>query len=624
MAKFRKWAITVVAVVASLYHIYFTNFAIMHPLEYRAWHLAIMMVLGFLLFPIKEKKSKDFTVVDLVLSCMPLSVAAYISLNMERLTTRWALVSEVTPTDYVFGILAILLVWEMVRRIYGWALIVVSGVFIAYAYLGPYAPWIFRRPPLSTGKIVDHLFMGMDGIFGSPIGAASGLVALFLLFGAFLKVAGGTDWVVDIANALMGRGKGGPAKVAVVSSGLFGSLSGSAVANVMTTGSFTIPMMKRIGYRPAFAGAVEAVASTGGGLMPPVMGTAAFIMAEFTGIPYAQIALSAAVPAILYYFCALMMVHFEAERTGLRGLPEEEIPPVWGTLKRGLPFIIPLGLLIYLLARGWNATSAAFYATVAIIIVSWLGGNSRVGLAKMVSALEDGARALVPIAMGTACSGMIIGIVSLTGIGGKIMGLISVYGRDTLLLALVVAAVGALILGMGMPTSASYILTAAILAPSVTKLGIPVIAAHLFTLYYAQISHITPPVMLAGYAAAGLAQADPLQVGFNAIRLGIIGFVIPYLFVYDPGLVLIGSPGHIAEVVFTAVVGVVMLAGGFQGWLLRKAMLLERVGLVIAGLLMIIPGLTTDLIALVIGVIVVASQLMHARYLHARSTQGKA
>lgn len=307
MAKVRKWAITVLAIGASLYHIYWTNFAVMHPLMYRAWHLAIMMSLGLMLFPVRGKKSRDFTYLDMILSIIPFSIALYVSLNFERLTTRWVLVSEVFPLDYVFGILAILLVWELVRRIYGWALILVSGAFILYAYLGPYAPWIFRRPALTTGNIVDYLFMGLDGLFGSPLGAASGLVALFLLFGAFLKAAGGTDWVVDIANALMGQGRGGPAKVAVVSSALFGSLSGSAVANVMTTGSFTIPMMKRIGYRPAFAGAVEAVSSTGGGLMPPVMGTAAFIMAEFTGIPYARIVLSAALPAILYYTCALII-----------------------------------------------------------------------------------------------------------------------------------------------------------------------------------------------------------------------------------------------------------------------------------------------------------------------------
>jgi TRAP transporter 4TM/12TM fusion protein len=512
----------------------------------------------------------------------------------------------------ILGALLTLLLLEAGRRSIGWAMPITAMVFIVYAYIGPRLPGLLHHAGVPTETIIDQIYMTTEGVFGIPLGVSSTYVILFVIFGAFLEKSGTGQLFMDLAAATTGKFRGGPGKIAVVSSCFFGTISGSAVANVMVTGQFTIPMMKRTGFKPYFAAAVEATASTGGQIMPPVMGAAAFVMAEFTGLAYLTVCKHALLPAILYFVSVFMAVHFEAVRSNLKGMAElaPRLAPV--LLEKG-HLLFPVAVILYMMFAGYTPMYACIAATLSVVILANLKKISRMGIGKILDSLEEGAKGTVSVAVACACAGIVIGVINLTGLGLKFTSFILLLAGESLALALVFTMIAGIFLGMGLPTTAAYIVMAALLVPALVKLGIPTIAAHMFAFYYAIISAITPPVALAVYAGAGLAGSNIWKTGFAAVRLGAPGFIIPFMFAYSPSLLLIGDPGTILTSSVTATVGVIMLAGGMIGWFLRRTTIFERICLLGGAVLLIKPGIYTDLAGLAILAFIIVLQKLRKK-----------
>jgi len=461
---------------------------------------------------------------------------------------------------------------------------------------------------------VDHIFYTTEGVWGIPAGVSATFIVMFIIFAAFLEQSKGGDFFIDMALGLFGKARGGPAKAAIFASGFMGMLSGSAVANVVTTGAFTIPLMQRLGYSSRFSGAVEAVASSGGQLMPPIMGAAAFIIAEFLGVPYIEVAAAAAVPAFLYYFSAFSMVHFEALRINLKGMDPDELPQVRKTIVYGFQFIIPVAILVWLLVQGNSPMRAGLWAILATILVSFVRIETRMMPKRILTALESGAKGAVQVAIACATAGIIIGVLTLTGLGMRFNSIILLISQGSLILTLILTMFTSLLLGMGLPTVAAYIIQVSLTVPVLTQnFGVHPLAAHFFIFYFAIISAITPPVALAAYAAAGISGADPLKTGVTACRLGLAAFIVPYMFVYAPQLLLVGSTVKVVIATVSSMVGVVALAGSSVGWFYRKATTVERVLLMGGALSLIKPGMLTDIVGLVILAVVVAMQMMRQR-----------
>jgi len=604
LAKIATW----IAIVMSSYHLYTGAFGAPEALLHRSIHLLFTMVLIFLLYPFsKEKGTYISRLGDFVFLGISLGAILYIFLNYEYFITRYPYVHPLSTADLVIGILFTLTLMEAARRCIGLAMPITGIAFLIYAYIGPSLPGLMRHAGFNTEVIIDQLYMTTEGIFGIPLGVSATYVILFIIFGVFLEKSGTGQFFMELAAATTGKAAGGPGKIAVVSSGLFGTISGSAVANVMVTGQFTIPMMKRTGFQPHFAGAVEATASTGGQIMPPVMGAAAFVMAEFMGIPYLTVCKHAIIPAILYYLSVFMAVHFEAVRTNLRGMLEA--PPRLGAilLNRG-HLILPVGVLLYILFEGYTPMYACIFSIIAVLILANVKKETRMGLRKILDALENGAKGTLSVACACACAGIIIGIVNLTGLGLKFTGFILYLAGESMAPALLFTMIAGIILGMGLPTTAAYIVMAALLVPGLVKLGVVPIAAHMFAFYYAIISAITPPVALAVYAGAGLAGSNMWKTGLAAVRIGAPGFIIPFMFVYEPSLLFVGSLWEILSTFITATIGVIMLAGGLIGWFVWKTNILERLLLVSGAILLIKPGIYTDIVGLIFLGIVIAFQ----------------
>ena len=500
--------------------------------------------------------------------------------------------------ELLLGIALVVAIWDVTRRTIGWPIVIISAIFALYAYLGPYMPGALSHRGYNLTRIISHFYIGTNGIFGTPLGTASTMVIMFIIFGAFLEASGGASFFMDLAIALTGKSRGGPAKAAVVSSALMGTISGSAASNVVTTGTFTIPLMKRTGYSSHVAGAIEAVASTGGQIMPPVMGAAAFIMAEMIGIPYRTIALAAVIPAALYYITCFGMVHFEAVKTGVHGLKSEEIPVLKQVWSKNWHTLISVVVLIGSLAMGYSAMRSALYGTIAAIVCSFFRRHTRLTLKKLVDALVSSSENVVAVVIACACAGIIIGSVSLTGLGLKLSSLIIAASGGHLLLALVFTLIVLIILGMGMPTAAAYIMVATLVAPGLVDMGLTMLQAHMFCLYGAVLSAITPPVALAAYAASGIAKANPLKIGFTACKIGVVAFIIPFFFAYQQALLWVGSAPEILLAFCTAAIGSLGLAVGMEGCYRAPLNWLQRIGIVVAALLMIYPGVVTDLVGL--------------------------
>lgn len=604
--------VSAIAITFSLFQLYTAAFGVLDAHLQRSVHLAFGLCLVFLLYPTRKSWSRHkLHWFDLLLACLGAAAPLYIVFNYHELVMRAGMV---TPTDLVVGLLAIALVIEAARRVVGWPIVIVALVFVSYAFLGPYIPGDFAHQGASLKRLVGHLFYTTEGIMGIPLGVSSTFIFLFILFGAYLERTGLGQFFIDLANAVAGWAVGGPAKVAVLSSGLMGTVSGSSVANVVGTGSFTIPMMKRLGYKPEFAGAVEAAASTGGQLMPPIMGAAAFLMAEFIGIPYIEVAKAAVIPAILYFAGIWIGVHLEAKKTGLKGMSREELPKIGKILLGRGHLLIPLIAIVVLLVKQYTPMRAALWGIILAIGASLLRSSTRISWRGVLEGLEAGARAALGVLVACACAGIIVGVVTLTGLGLKLASVLVDLAQGLLLPTLMLTMVASLLLGMGIPTTANYVITSTIAAPTLMLLGVPPLPAHMFCFYFGVIADITPPVALAAYAGSGIAKGNPMTTGVNAFKLAIAAFVIPYIFVLSPSMLLIDTTAiEVVRIIATAIVGMIGLGSAMAGYLFTTTTVIERLMLLAGGLMMIDPGVYTDVIGMGILAAVIALQYIKKR-----------
>ena len=608
----------------SLFQLYTGAFGQYTAYIQRTVHLGFALTLVFLLFPARKSKVKNSVPwYDIVLILLAIVVCGYWPLYYETLVQH---VGTISDTQLIIGGLAILLVLEAARRSVGLPITIIAACFLLYAYFGPYMPGMFAHRGLTLHQLVDSMFFTTEGILGTPLQVSSTYIFLFLLFGAFLVQTGVGNYFNDLAITIAGKRVGGPAKVAIFSSALQGTISGSSVANTVTTGSYTIPMMKRLGYHRNFAGAVEAAASTGGQIMPPIMGAAAFLMIEFAGVSYWNIAKAALIPAILYFAGIWIMTHFEAKKLGLLGLPADQIPKFSVVLKK-IHLLLPILVIIILLFKGFSIERTALYGILSAILVSLPLKETRINFPKIIEALTSGARTALGVASATACAGIIVGVVTKTGLGLKmgnslvsIAGSISTNVQMQLILTLVFTMITSLILGMGSPTTANYIITSTIALPAIIALNdtlpvaIPILAGHMFVFYFGIVADITPPVALAAFAATGISGGSPIKTGVNASKLAIAAFIIPYMFVLQPELLMIDT--HFFEIIFilaTAIAGMIAVGAGMIGYWYIKLNWVYRIISVVGGLMLMYPGLYTDIGGITIFVLMLVIQFINNR-----------
>lgn len=608
--------VMLLAVALSCFHFYTSGFGLLLAQKQGAVHLAFTLSLVYLLYPASSKHSKTSGIpwYDWLLAVLSAASALYLVVFFNELVTRAGLP---TRTDLIMGFILIAALLEATRRISNPVLPCLAVVALLYCYFGRSMPAMIGHRGFSISRIVNHMYLGTEGIFGTPLEVSSTFVFMFILFGSVLEKTGMGKFIIDLSMALAGWSTGGPAKVAVVSSGLMGTVSGSSVANVCTTGMFTIPLMKSVGYEPYFAGAVEAVASTGGQIMPPVMGAGAFIMAQFLGVPYIEVAIAAIVPALLYYFAVMVQVHFEATHLGLKGLSRAQLPPLLPLLKSKGFLLLPLIAIIYLLLAGYTPLMAAFNGILVSFVLSWLNKETRLTPKRIMEAFEAGARGAIGVACACATVGMVVGMGTLTGLALRIAGAIITLAGGSKILTLFYTMTASIILGMGLPTTANFIVTGTMAAPALLKLGVHPMAAYMFVFYFGIAADLTPPVALAAYAGSGIAGSDPMKTGVTAFKLALAGFLVPYVYVYNPILLFIdASPLPMAQAIVTALTGVFLLAmstiGFFKAplpWYLRIAAFAGALGL-------LIPGTLSDLFGLAVLALLYFLQSARAKKLH--------
>jgi TRAP transporter 4TM/12TM fusion protein len=656
----------------TLFHLYVLNVYSLEPLLFRAIHVGWGGAIGFMMsVPFRRAGARGVPWYDWALVALSIGCAAYIAVELDGLLFRAG--AQFTPGDVVVGVTGTLLVLELARRLTGLALPLIAGAFILYSFLGPWMPGVLAHKGFAVDRFFTYIYSEY-GIFGVTTQVSSSYIVLFVTFGAFLTVSRAGDYINDACNALFGWARGGPAKAAVASGVLFGSISGSAVANVVASGMVTIPMMRKVGYDRPTAAAIEATSSTGGQITPPVLGAGAFLMAEITGIPYGEIALASVIPALLFYVACWIHVDLHAIRLGLRGLPRDELPPIAAMLER-VYLLAPIFVLVWALLEGYSPFRAGGLGILSALICGWLshrfkdvdadGAVARAapgtlagtlgaailragalaaagalfaaaavygvpaapkdlalpltlllvavpavlfGWRRTLEALNVAARDSIQLVAVCACAGIIVGVVALTGIGGRFSELILAIAGADQFIAMLFAALVALVLGMGMPTTAAYAIAAAVVAPGLAKIGVPVLSAHMFIFYFAVISAITPPVALASFAAAGMAQADPWKTSWTALKLGLATFIVPFMFYFSPVLLMKGGWLDVAQATLTAALGVWFLAGATEGWLGGRLALPLRAALGAAALGLIHPGTITDLAGLAVGLPVYAYQ----------------
>ncbi|HWC45956.1 MAG TPA: TRAP transporter permease [Casimicrobiaceae bacterium] len=584
--------VNTIAVAMSLYHMYVAAFGPPEAIIFRGTHLLFALTLVFLLYPTRPGRP-GWRALDLLLLAAGFGFVLHIFVNYDYFINRIIYIDDLTISDKIYAVVAIVVVLEATRRVIGLALPLTAVGFLVYALAFTHV----RLPVL-----LEQLYLSTEGIFGSTLGVSASYVMLFVLFGAFMEKSGTGQLFMDFALSITGHTAGGPGKVSVISSSLFGTVSGSAVANVMVDGPITIPLMKRTGFRPPFAAAVEAVASTGGQLMPPIMGAAAFVMAEFLAVPYAQVAVWAIIPSLLYYVAVFAAVHFEALRHGLLGVPRSELPRLSRVLIERGNLFVPIFVVLFGLMLGYSAPLCALAGALSCIPMALLRASTRAGIGwrNIVDALIDGAKNTLAVAMACACAGIVIGVVTITGLGIVFTQFVVVLSQNSLILALALTAIAGIVLGMGMPTTPSYIVMVSLLVPAVIKLGASTPAAHMFAFYFAILSAITPPVALAVFAAAGLAKTDLWRAGWEAVRVAAPAYIVPFMFVYEPSLLMMGDWTTIASSILSGILGVVCLAAGLMGYLRSPCRPWERVLLVVAALLLIKPGYISDFVGLAV------------------------
>jgi TRAP transporter 4TM/12TM fusion protein len=605
-AKFLKAVVAIIAIAMSLYHMYVAGFGPPEAYIFRGTHLLFTMTLIFLLYPLKPEGGWGWRITDLVLLGASWAFILHIFLNYEYITNRIIYIDELTLRDKVYATLAILIVLEATRRVLGCALSLTAIGFLAY-------PLFFTT--VRVPVLLEQLYLSTEGIFGSTLGVSASYVMLFVLFGAFMEKSGVGSLFMDFALSLTGHTAGGPGKVSVISSSLFGTVSGSAVANVMVDGPMTIPLMKRSGFRPHFAAAVEATASTGGQIMPPVMGAAAFVMAEFLAVSYFQVTVWAVIPAILYYMAVFFAVHFEAKRHGLLGVPRAEVPGLGRVMRERGHLFLPVVIVFFGLIAGYSAPLCALVATLACLPTALLRETTRKGVTwrSGFEGLEEGAKSALPVAIACACAGIVIGSTTITGLGISFTQFVVALSQNLLPIALLLTAVAGIVLGMGLPTTPSYIVMVSLLVPALVKLGAATPAAHMFAFYFAILSAITPPVALAVFAAASLARTSMWDAGWAAMRVGAAGYIVPFMFVYEPALLMIG-PWYVTVVALTsAVIGVIALAASLHGYLLAALSKRQRAALFVAAILLIAPELISSMVGLVVLAAIAMNQGLLSR-----------
>ena len=600
-----------------------TGMWLLDPLIVRAVHVGLVLSMLFLWRSSNRSLRRNprpepvwSYLFDFALIVLSAGAAAYLVTHFSYIQDRMPHIDELEAWDLFWGAGLIVAILEATRRVAGFALVIVSGLALAYAFFGHLLPGGMGHLYLEPARIVESLYLLNDGIWGSSIGASATIIYVFILFGALLEKTNMASVFLELACLVTRNARGGPAKAAIFGSALFGSVSGSAAANVYATGTFTIPLMKRVGYRPEFAGAVEAVASSGGLIMPPVMGSIAFVMAEYTGISYLSICKAALLPAALYYLALFTMIHFEALKNGLGGTPADLVPELRSILRK-LYYIAPLALLVVLMLAGRSIIFSALVACAATAALSFLRPETRLTPARFLAVMENAAANLLMIAACCACVGIVIGVVTMTGFGFSFVNLMGALAQVHIGIFLLVLAGTCVIFGMGLPSLPAYILVATFGAPALVQAGVPLLAAHLFVMYFAISSGITPPVCLVAYAGAAIADAPPMKTGFNAFKLGIAAFIVPFIFIFEPALLLMGDWPTIGQAVFTAVLGVICLASSMQAWLFIHSTLIERIMMFAAGLVLVYPGLVTDMIGLGAAGLVLLVQIVRKRRLAA-------
>lgn len=604
-----KWVVGAIAIAMSLYHMYVAAFGPPEALIFRGTHLLFALTLVFLLYPLRPGGGPGWKVADGAILAASWGFILHIFVNYEYVTNRIIYIDELSRLDIFYGWAAILIVLEATRRVLDWGLTLTCCAFLAY-------PLFFTTVPIPT--LLEQMYLSTEGIFGSTLGVSASYVMLFVIFGSFMEKSGTGQLFMDFALSLAGHTAGGPGKVSVISSSLFGTVSGSAVANVMVDGPMTIPLMKRTGFRPKFAAAVEATASTGGQLMPPVMGAGAFVMAEFLAVPYAQVALWALIPAILYYVAVFFAVHFEARRYGLHGVPKADLPKLGKVMLQRGHLFIPILIILGGLLGGYSAPLCALVATIACLPVALARKTTRAGITwrTPLEALIEGAKNSLSVAVACAAAGIVIAAMTITGASIDFTQFVLAMAQNSLVLALVLTGLASLVLGLGLPTTPAYIVTVALLVPALIKLGAPAPAAHLFSFYFAILSAITPPVALAVFPAAALAKCDQWSAGWAAMRVGAVAYFVPFMFVYEPSLLMLNgwAEWHKTALAFgSALVGCVSLAAGLHGYLLASARMWERVLLVVAGVLLIAPEFYSSVAGIALLGVVAAAELPRRR-----------
>ncbi|ACA32371.1 TRAP transporter permease [Histophilus somni] len=617
-SQFNKGLITLVSVLYSLFHLY-TTFYPLPTLIQRAVHVGVGAILILLIYPASKKRRQgsvawyDWLWVIAGMSGMLYLINQY----NDIMTVRGGIPNS---TDIVMAIITVLVVLEVTRRVTGWILVIFSLLFLIYPFISSmdFMPDSLLTRPYDVGDIFGQLYLKTEGLYSSAVGASVSFIFLFILFGAFLSKSGMGQLFNDLALAIAGDKQGGPAKVAVISSGFMGSINGAAVANVVSTGAFTIPLMKKIGYHKNFAGAVEASASVGGQILPPIMGASAFIMAETTGVSYGTIALAALLPALLYYLGVIAQVHFRAGKQNLKGVPKDQLPRVKAVMKARGHMLLPILALIIFLAQSVPVGYAASYTIVLTILVSQLRQETRMGIKDVIEALADGAKQSLSVMSACATVGIVIGVMNLTSFGTVITSSIVTLGAGSLFLTLFLTMIASMILGMGLPSIPAYIITATMAAPALATFDVPVLVAHMFVFYFGIFANITPPVALAAFAGAGIAQGDPMKTGWQSLRLALAGFIVPFIFVYNPNMLMIDvtnaaviaktfplpSAFEIINVIVSSVIGVLGLSAAVEGYLKNTIPIWQRIILAIGSLMLIIPEWSTDIIGIAVVVVI--------------------
>ncbi|MCP3028346.1 TRAP transporter permease [Halobacillus sp. A5] len=584
--------------ILSLFQLYTGGFGVLTPMLQRGVHLTLVLMIIFLIYPIS--KSFKFRWLDYLAVILALASGIYLYSTYYDLFER---VGNPNLADQIFAGVTIILLLEATRRLTGWILPFIGVLFLAYGFYGYLLGGMFSIREISYERMVSLVYMSTNGIWGTTLGVAATFIALFILFGAFLNSTGAGKLFVDMAFAIGGKFRGGPAKVSVLASALTGTISGSQVANVSITGQFTIPLMKKVGYKPKVAGGVESVASTGGAIMPPIMGAGAFVMAEMTGIPYSEIIIAALIPALLYFLSVYFSVDFEAAKKNMKGLKKEELPDLKRVAKQGVHLYIGLAVLIYMLMIVHSSPMrAACWAIVALVISTFIFKRKTIKWSFLLDALHTGAKGMLMVTVACGTAGIVVGIVNLTGIGITLTSLMIGIADSSFFLTLLIATVASIILGMGLPPTAAYILLGVLTAPALVEVGLPVIVAHMFVYYYTCLAPITPPVALASYTAAGIAGSNPMATSFTSLRIGLVGFIIPFMFVYGPALLFQGDGLDIILAFTTSLMGVILLSSATVGWMRRSLTLIERVIPLAASLLLIFPESITDTIGIALAI----------------------